>query len=77
MTIFQLMLYSCVVNNGIGGELLSKTCDWRPSALYRVEGKCDVEGSQQHGKPIHEFSVSINSTKRTIEMHKCIPLTVD
>lgn len=77
MTIFQLMLYSCVVTNGLGGEMLSKTCDWRAAGLYRLEGKCGVEGSQEHGKPIHEFSRVINSTVRKVEMHKCVPLTVD
>lgn len=77
MTIFQLLLYSCVVTNGHGGELLSKTCDWRPSAFYRSEGKCGVEGSQQHGKPVHEFAVVLEASPRTIEGHRCQPITVD
>lgn len=73
MTIFQLLLYSCVVTNGIGGELLSKTCEWRPAGFYLIEGKCGVESSQQHGKPMFEFVAS----NRTVEGHKCQPITVD
>lgn len=76
VTIFQLLLYSCVVSNGMDGLLMSKTCDWRPAGFYRVEGKCGVEGSQQHGKPVREFVVIMGSPRK-VEGHKCQPITVD
>lgn len=76
MTIFQLLLYSCVVTNGMDGLLLSKTCEWRASAFYRSEGKCGVEGAQQHGRTVHEFAFN-PAASRKVETHKCQPITVD
>lgn len=71
MTIFQLALFICTTINPTGlNDRYSKDCVWENQSLYLSEGKCDVEGSQQHGKPVHRFSRIIGSTVN-IENHKC------
>ena len=45
MTIFQLMLYSCVMTMyPMTGDLLSKTCNWQPRGWYLSEQKCSDDG---------------------------------
>lgn len=71
MIFFQLMVYSCVSAAGIDGELLSKTCDWRPWDFYVYEQVCEWAGGALIGKPI--FSDVYEDRK--IENTKCIQLS--
>jgi hypothetical protein len=42
MTVFQLLVYSCVtINAPISGELLQKSCNWSPRGLlFASEEAC-------------------------------------
>lgn len=72
MTIFQLMVYSCVTTNGLDGELLSKVCRWDAGAFYVSREKCEAEGRKRTGEPILSF---IHEDRR-IEHFKVQPITV-
>lgn len=76
MTIFQLALFVCTtIQPSLTHELYSKECNWEVLGLYIQESKCEVEGSQQHGKPFHRFSHIIGSIVTT-ENHRCSSISV-
>ena len=52
MTIFQLLVYSCVAANGLDGSLLSMTCRWDARQLFASEAGCSAFGASEMGKPI-------------------------
>lgn len=76
MTIFQLLIYSCLATHGLDGELLSQTCRWDARDLYRERDKCERDGSAEIGRPIHEFNVVLGAGPRKAERHKCTPVAV-
>lgn len=76
MTIFQLAFFVCTtIQPTLGSDRYSKECEWQPAGLYASEGRCGVEGSQQHGKPVHRFSHVIGSTV-LVESHRCTSVSV-
>lgn len=72
MTIFQLLVYSCVAFNGLDGNLLSKTCRWDVRDLYSSELTCNSDGASWTGRPIF----SDVAEDRKVERHKCSPIHV-
>ncbi len=73
MTIFQLLVYSCVTANGLDGELLAKTCRWDTRDLYSTTDKCEEAGAanfmSQLGADLYE--------ERRVERHKCVKVWVN
>jgi len=55
MTIFNLLVYSCVTLTDFSGDLISKTCNWRPasnSMPYARKEVCEAQGQLLIGTPI-------------------------
>lgn len=74
MTIFGLLLYSCVSSNGIDGELLSRTCRWdNQYPHYSTYEKCAAAGLKAIGTPVF----SDTAEDRHVEKHKCISFHVE
>ena len=67
MTIFQLLLYSCVSTHYTDGNPLTKTCDWRPDAFFAQEDQCKQNGTNELGHLV--FSEA--AEERRIEYFKC------
>jgi hypothetical protein len=79
MTIFSLLVYSCVtITNGLGGggDALTMTCRWDQRGLYVDEGRCNEGGRAAAGELVHEFSVVVGATPRKVEKHSCNPISV-
>lgn len=78
MIIYQLALFVCTIVEPslANADRYSKECIWENYGLYVNEGKCEIEGSQQHGKPMHRFYKIINSTV-LIENHRCSSIRVE
>jgi len=68
MTVFSLLVYSCVtINSWPGGDLMSKTCKWsQEGALYASHEAC-LRASPALGEPI--FSDVADGRK--VEAIKC------
>jgi hypothetical protein len=73
MPIFHLLLYSCVLSNGLDGELLSKTWRWDASGFYVQQEKCGAKGALAIGTPV--FSDTFEDRK--IEKFKCVRLNAE
>jgi hypothetical protein len=73
MTIFQLLVYSCVVANSFDGDLMSKTCRWDLRGFYVAAYRCNEKGASLIGSPI--FSDVYEDRK--VDKFKCSPVSVD
>ena len=75
MTIFQLIVYSCVTANGLDGELLAKTCRWDTRDLYAKTDRCEEAGA---AILMLQFEVLSGLYEdRRVEKHKCIKVWVN
>ena len=73
MTIFQLLVYSCVSVNGLDGELMTKMCRWDQGKLYKTEAHCDEAGAAR----FMERMFSDVADDRHVEKHKCVKVWVN
>ena len=73
MTIFQLLVYSCVTANGLDGELLAKTCRWQVGSLYVAAAKCEEAGAARFMERM--FSDIYEDLR--VEKHKCVKVWVN
>ena len=71
MTVWTLLVYSCVTLTSLQGDLTSKTCSWNGGALYRTEGACGA-AAPKIGTPI--FSDVADGRK--VEKTRCDRLSV-
>jgi hypothetical protein len=80
MTIFQLLVYSCITANGLDGELIAKTCRWDARALYVTTERCEEAGAKAFMSEIFGDSMNIDNLGRPqirrVEKHKCEKVTV-
>lgn len=72
MTVFQLLIYSCVSLNGLDGELVSKMCRWDAREMFQTEASCGVAGTVEMGKPIWGDIYE----DRTAAKFKCSPVSI-
>jgi hypothetical protein len=73
MTIFHLLVYSCISVNGLDGELLAKTCRWDDRDLYVTSARCEEAGA----KTLMSQIFSDVYEDRRVERHKCMPVWVN
>ena len=72
MTVFQLMIFSCVRSTSpFDGELMQMSCSWEPASLYATKELCEVAGKSIIGNPIH----SGIADGRKVEKTKCVPIS--
>ncbi len=73
MTVFSLLVYSCItINAPLTGELMQKTCNWNGGqALYMTEDLCKA-AAPAIGSPV--FSDVADGRK--IEGIRCQPVQV-
>lgn len=73
MTIFHLLVYSCVTANGLDGELIAKTCRWDSRSLYTTTDRCEEAGARTLMSQIFGDVYE----DRRVERHKCLPVWVN
>jgi hypothetical protein len=71
MMFFQLLVYSCVTFNDLGGMMMQKTCNWSQRDYYAHKERCELDGAAEIGKPIF----SDVADYRHVEAMKCIQLS--
>ena len=73
MTVFSLLVYSCVtINAPISGELLQKTCSWgQRGGLFATRDAC-----LRASPPLHSPIFSDIADGRQVESIKCEPQPV-
>lgn len=77
MTIFQLLVYSCVSVNGLDGELMTKICRWDSRDLYVTTARCEEAGAKAFMSQIFSFEHIIGESHRHVEKHKCVKVWVN
>ena len=73
MTIFQLLVWSCVRATSFGGDVVSMQCDWSPWGLHVSEDTCKNRAAASIGVPIHSFIMN----GRTVDEAKCVAVLVN
>lgn len=68
MTVFQLLIHSCLITNFSDGSLMSAECKWDNIGLLKFEQSCKTDGIRKIGSKIED---------RTADQFKCLKLGVN
>ncbi len=72
--IVELLLYSCVETHQIVDDSYTVSCRWNSRGFYASEQRCNVDGSAEIGKVVHQFEVIAGSSPRTVRRYRCPPV---
>jgi len=76
MTIYQLMVYSCLAVIDLHGDLVTKTCTWQPRQMFAQQVRCDEAGRASIGERIFRDSIQMGADPEKVERARCVPLSV-